>query len=201
MIEIPVTGEYALFPTLVMTFDLSRHKDYNLMLDVVKNTETSSHGIMANNSESSYDERESINWLEHEDLKGFKEQIQICVQHYSEKYALIPNYIKNSWMNRVFKGGRVKLHQHPGSVISGAFYPIADENSCPLILRSPVSPNRMCEVNTGFENLYNAYSQEIPCIQGQLTLFPSWLEHFTDENPTDNRITVSFNTFYANGSK
>ena len=200
MIEIPVTGEYALFPTLVMTFDLSRHKDYNLMLDVVKNTETSSHGIMANNSESSYDERESINWLEHEDLKGFKEQIQICVQHYSEKYALIPNYIKNSWMNRVFKGGRVKLHQHPGSVISGAFYPIADENSCPLILRSPVSPNRMCEVNTGFENLYN-YSQEIPCIQGQLTLFPSWLEHFTDENSTDNRITVSFNTFYADGSK
>ena len=201
MIEIPVTAEYALFPTLVMTFDLSRHKDYNLMLDVVKNTETSSHGIMANNSESSYDEREAINWLEHKDLKGFKEQIQICVQHYSEKYALIPNYIKNSWMNRVFKGGRVKLHQHPGSVISGAFYPIADKNSCPLILRSPVSPNRMCEVNTGFENLYNAYSQEIPCIQGQLTLFPSWLEHFTDENPTDNRITVSFNTFYANGSK
>jgi hypothetical protein len=50
MIEIPVTAEYALFPTLVMTFDLSRHKDYNLMLDVVKNTETSSHGIMANNS-------------------------------------------------------------------------------------------------------------------------------------------------------
>ena len=77
MIEIPVTAEYALFPTLVMTFDLSRHKDYNLMLDVVKNTETSSHGIMANNSESSYDEREAINWLEHKDLKGFKEQIQI----------------------------------------------------------------------------------------------------------------------------
>ena len=201
MIEIPVTAEYALFPTLVMTFDLSRHKDYNLMLDVVKNTETSSHGIMANNSESSYNEREAIDWLEHKDLKDFKEQIQLCVQYYSMKYELIPNYIKNSWMNRVFKGGRVKLHQHPGSVISGAFYPIADKNSCPLILRSPVSPNRMCEVNTGFENLYNAYSQEIPCIQGQLTLFPSWLEHFTDENPTDNRITVSFNTFYADGSK
>jgi uncharacterized protein (TIGR02466 family) len=200
MSEIAVTGEYALFPTLVMTFDLSNHKDYSLMLDVVKNTETSSHGIMANNSESSYDERKAIDWLEHKDLKDFKEQIQLCVQYYSMKYELIPNYIKNSWMNRVFKSGRVKLHQHPGSVISGAFYPIADEGSCPLILRSPVSPNRMCET-TRSENLFNAYSQEIPCIQGQLTLFPSWLEHFTDENPTDNRITVSFNTFYANGSK
>jgi uncharacterized protein (TIGR02466 family) len=167
------------------------------MLDIVKNTVTSGHDMMAKNSESSYKDTEPSGWLEHEDLKDFKEQIQVCVRCYSEKHMLFPNYIKNSWMNRVFKGGRVKMHLHQCSVISGAFYPIADEGSCPLILRSPVTPNRMCEIKHGTENLYNVYTQEIPCIQGQLILFPSWLEHFTNENPTENRITVSFNTFYA----
>ena len=46
------------------------------------------------------------------------------------------------------------------------------------------------------EDLYNCYNQEVPCTQGQLILFPSWLEHYTNDNETDNRITVSFNTFY-----
>ena len=31
---------------------------------------------------------------------------------------------------------------------------------------------------------------------GDIILFPSWLEHYTNDNETDNRITVSFNTFY-----
>jgi len=195
MNQLHVLGEYALFPTLVMTFDLSEHKDYNIMLEVVKNTETSDHGIMANNSESSYDEREAINWLDHKDLKDFKEQIQLCVRYYSEKYMLIPNYIKNSWMNRVFKGGRVKLHQHPGSIISGAFYPIADEGSTPLVFKSPLHPLKMYEY-VAQETLYNAALMEIPCEQGALVLFPSWLEHYTEENTTENRITISFNTSY-----
>ena len=43
--------------------------------------------------------------------------------------------IKNSWMNRVGKGGSVRSHRHEGSVVSGAFYPIADEGSCPLIFK------------------------------------------------------------------
>ena len=33
---------------------------------------------------------------------------------------------------------------------------------------------------------------------GTLVLFPSWLEHYTEENNTENRVTVSFNTGYKN---
>ena len=37
---------------------------------------------------------------------------------------------------------------------------------------------------------------EVKCEQGILYLFPSWLEHYTRENQTNERITLSFNTYY-----
>ena len=46
------------------------------------------------------------------------------------------------------------------------------------------------------ETLYNAVLMETPCEQGTLVLFPSWLEHYTEDNTTENRVTVSFNTGY-----
>ena len=46
------------------------------------------------------------------------------------------------------------------------------------------------------ETKYNANLMEIPCEQGSLILFPSWLEHYTEDNTTENRVTVSFNTSY-----
>lgn len=192
--EIPRIASYGLFPTLVSTFDLSKEASYDQMLEVVRKTITSKHELMKD-SESTYDESMGNNWLDHIALKHFKESVQQCVDFYSEEYNLKRSIIKNSWMNRVGKGGSVRAHRHEGSVVSGAFYPIADEGSCPLIFKSPISMYRMSEVLIG-ENLYNAYNQEVPCVQGQLILFPSWLEHYTEDNKTDNRITVSFNTFY-----
>ena len=44
------------------------------------------------------------------------------------------------------------------------------------------------------ETLYNAAIIKKTRKEGSLILFPSWLEHYTDENTTDNRVTVSFNT-------
>jgi ectoine hydroxylase-related dioxygenase (phytanoyl-CoA dioxygenase family) len=49
---------------------------------------------------------------------------------------------------------------------------------------------------TAQETFYNAAMMETPCEQGTLVLFPSWLEHYTDDNTTDNRVTISFNTNY-----
>ena len=44
---------------------------------------------------------------------------------------------------------------------------------------------------------YNVKNVEVPCEQGALYLFPSWLEHYTNQNQTDKRITISFNTMYV----
>jgi len=187
--------KHAVFPTLIMTFDLSDHPHYNRVLDVVEKTKTGSHLIMRN-SESSYDERTDNVWLNHMLLREFKDTLQGCIDEYTKHYGLKQVHITNSWMNKVGVGGAVKPHRHELSVVSGAFYPIADEGSCSLLFRSPITPYRMNEFLVT-ENEYNMANQSIECKQGELILFPSWLEHFTDENTTENRVTVSFNTRYG----
>jgi|TARA_B100001094_G_scaffold178299_1_gene172314 uncharacterized protein (TIGR02466 family) len=183
-----------LFPTTIMRFDLSKHPHYSRMLDVVNKTKTSWHAIMKD-AESTYDESTGNRWLDKLGLVEFKQTLEDCVQDYCLEYGLPKLTIGNSWMNRVGKGGAVKAHRHEVSVLSGAFYPIADKGSTPLVFKSPLQVYKMFEY-TAQETFYNAAMMETPCEQGTLVLFPSWLEHYTDDNTTDNRVTISFNTNY-----
>ena len=193
--ELPQHEAYGLFPTLVQVFDLTDNEQMPIVLKTVENTKTYDHLIM-HNSESTYDESHGNAWLDQAVLSKFKDTLSYCVNVYSQTYGLPELRITNSWMNRVGIGGAVKQHRHEMSAISGAFYPIADEGSCGLIFKSPLLPLKMHEFNVN-ETLYNAYNQTMPCKQGTLVLFPSWLEHYTEENTTENRVTVSFNTGYA----
>ena len=43
-------------------------------------------------------------------------------------------------------------------------------------------------------NVRDGNTISMPCSSGSLVIFPSWLDHHTEENETDKRITVSFNT-------
>ena len=186
---------HQLFPTVVMRFDLTTHPHYDRMLDVVNKTKTEWHAIMKN-SESTYNEATPNRWLDKLGLEEFKKTIQDCIQEYCAEYGLPPLAIGNSWMNRVGVGGAVRPHRHEVSVLSGAFYPVADEGSAPLIFKNPLSVYKMYEYASD-ETFYNAAMMETPCEQGTLVLFPSWLEHYTNDNTTENRVTVSFNTSYA----
>tara|TARA_B100000925_G_C21979040_1_gene461427 strand:+ start:1046 stop:1636 length:591 start_codon:yes stop_codon:yes gene_type:complete len=183
-----------LFPTTIMRYDLTKHPHYSRMLDIVNKTKTEWHAIMKN-SESTYNESTPNRWLDKMGLEPIKATLEDCIQDYCLEYGLPQLAIGNSWMNRVGKGGAVKSHRHEVSVLSGAFYPIADEGSTPLIFKSPLHPYKMYEY-TAQETMYNATLMETPCEQGTLVLFPSWLEHYTEDNETDNRVTISFNTGY-----
>ena len=185
-----------LFPTVIMRYDLNNHPHYSRMLDIVNKTKTEWHAIMKN-SESTYNESTPNRWLDKMGLEPIKTTLEDCIQDYALTYGLPELRITNSWMNRVGKGGAVKPHRHEVSVLSGAFYPIADEGSTPLVFKSPLHPYKMYEY-TAQETSYNATLMETPCEQGTLVLFPSWLEHYTEDNDTDNRVTVSFNTGYRN---
>ena len=183
-----------LFPTVIMRYDLNNHPHYSRMLDIVNKTKTEWHAIMKN-SESTYNESTPNRWLDKMGLEPIKATIEDCIQDYCLEYGLPQLAIGNSWMNRVGKGGAVRPHRHEVSVLSGAFYPIADKGSTPLVFKSPLHPYKMYEY-TAQETSYNATLMETPCEQGTLVLFPSWLEHYTEENDTENRVTISFNTGY-----
>ena len=183
-----------IFPTLIMKFDLSEHPHYKRVLEVVDKTKTGYHMIMKD-SESSYSEKTGNAWLDHILLTDFKDALQHCVDEWTSAYGVKKCLISNSWMNRVGVGGAVKTHRHELSVVSGAFYPIADKDSTPLKFKSPLNMYRMHEFLVN-ETLYTEAHHSVQCNQGELILFPSWLEHYTDDNKTQTRVTVSFNTKY-----
>ena len=104
-------------------------------------------------------------------------------------YALI----STSWFNTMSEGGSVESHRHERSVISGAYYPYADDGSNPLMLESPIQQLRMndCIIKvTGF----NRYTEHVPALPGSLVLFPSWLKHYVEPNNSKKRYVISFNT-------
>ena len=135
--------------------------------------------------------------IDHEDLKDLKADLQQAVDIYCDKVELGNNVkIGMSWFNILQKGQSVNLHRHEVSVVSAAYYIKVDKDSAGLNFKSPLDPYRMHEFfvkNTE----YNIKNVEVACEQGSLYLFPSWLEHYTNPNQTDDRITISFNTMYV----
>lgn len=182
-----------LFPTLVLTFDFSQHYQLDKALSIIDTTKLDEHGLLANGKSS---------WgsppiLDDPELFNLRVDIEKCVNQYRAMNGFASLRIANSWFNVMNVGGIVKPHRHEGSVVSGAFYIKADENSSNLVFNSPLKPYRMNDIVAENPTEYSSYSQEIKCSQGTLVLFPSWLEHETNENQSDTRTVISFNTCYV----
>jgi uncharacterized protein (TIGR02466 family) len=184
-----------LFPTMVSTFDFSKDPELPVLLDLIKNYPTQEHLLLTGGVSSYYTETRILNDPK---IAGIASRIQQSVDQYIDYIGVAPVDISVSWFNVLGKNQRVKHHRHEISVVSGAFYVEADEGSVGLTFNSPLAPLRMYEFVQNVHDLNNNFVT-MPCQSGMLVLFPSWLEHFTNANETDNRITVSFNTKYRYG--
>jgi uncharacterized protein (TIGR02466 family) len=186
-------NEYVLFPTIVREYDFSKDPDFHVLADFVSKQKTEPHRLVGW-AESSYGVGRSLfsNFI----LAGMRQKIQAAVDDYVAELGIAPVKLTNSWFNKLGQQQRVEVHRHELSVVSGALYVHADPTSAGLKLFSPLAQLRMYE-KTINHNSINANFIEMSCRTGQLILFPSWLEHGTDINQTNSRITVSFNTEYC----
>lgn len=183
---------HPIFPSLVSIFDLSECIDLPKVNETISNYgKTIEHGLVSNGKsswETGYE-----NFIYEQKLFNLNKDIQECIDKYTEEAGLDKNIIVQSWFNVLETGGYVRRHRHEKSIISGAFYPLADETSCPLYLENPVNTFRLTETPTK-ETIYNNPRQGIQPKTGMLVLFPSWMYHSTDINQGNKRITISFNT-------
>tara|TARA_R100000008_G_C3521375_1_gene134169 strand:- start:56 stop:640 length:585 start_codon:yes stop_codon:yes gene_type:complete len=167
--------------SVINEFNLSKFNE--ICLDVIDEYETGDYNLVE--GKSSY----NINneFLFDSRLMPLAKQIQGCINQYIHDSSTSPllesSVISASWFNILGKGGIVSKHRHveswdveEGSVVSGAYYPYVDEDSSPL-----------------FFNLPNGIISK-PVKSGQMILFPSWADHWTEKNQSEKRITVSFNT-------
>lgn len=99
--------------------------------------------------------------------------------------------IMNSWINIAEKGVKHDYHAHPGYTIAGVYYFRVSDEQGGICFNNP----NMMIYNCGFpEGRMSPQSIEMIPKDGDLILFPAWLQHCTVENTTDEeRISVAFN--------
>ena len=188
--------ELHIFPTLVMSFDLSDKYDKDLLVADYVHQE---HGLIEsenNDSGSSYGY--AVRYLDNNtNFHDLKNTLQECVDVYIDKMRIMECKITNSWINLYKPGSRAKLHRHEASIISGAFYPkVIGEGAGKLKLHSPLRPYRMYDLFTS-ETPMNTYYQYLNPKEGMLYLFPSWCDHETEVSYAEERYVLSFNTDYT----
>lgn len=181
----------AAFPSLIVSYDLS-DLDLDLVYKNINNIRREPN-YLVDGSCSSYGHDFSI--LYNENLSFVKDQIDKCIFDYVNTCGLKPLEITGSWYTVMNRGCCVTQHRHEGSVLSGVLYVDVDEDSVPLIFLSPLMPYKMNDLYEKFDNPYSCSGMKFKPIKGGLILFPSWLEHKSDQEQ-GTRCIISFNTFY-----
>ena len=132
----------------------------------------------------------------YEQLKKLVSFFKECIDDYcntiinSEQRLVITQL----WGNRNPKGSKHHEHVHPNSILSGVFY-LRQDPKLPPIQFSKSNQEAM-KLDPRKYNSYNAETFLLPCVSGELILFPSNLRHSVPVNQGDEeRISLSFNTF------
>jgi len=182
-----------LFPTTVMLIDMAGHPCKERALEIIDETVTNDHHLLSN-GKSNFDMQGGF--LFHPELTELCNDIQKHIHKFSTLLGTFPIHLANNWFNIMSPSGFVHPHRHEGSVVSGAYYIRAPEGSSSLHFSSPLKPLRMNEI-TQHVNPLNLAEKAMPIKEDLMILFPSWLEHFTNENNNTQRTVISFNTEYS----
>jgi len=185
---------FTLFPTHVVKYNLKEQWDgWEQVIDDLKYADTSSGGITDGNVQTSYED----DWKDRTAVLPIWQELDslvlACVSQYCYLNSIEPVEVKDSWYTIMNKGSRVHRHRHECSVLSGTLFVNAPEGSHGLAFTNPTIPYRMYE-KTNHSNASNEYAHLMEAEQGDLLIYPSWLEHFVPTIDCDNRITISFDT-------
>ena len=132
----------------------------------------------------------------HEQLKKLVSFFKECIDDYCNTVINSDQrlVITQLWGNRNPKGSKHHEHVHPNSILSGVFY-LRQDPKLPPIQFSKSNQEAM-KLDPRKYNSYNAETFLLPCVSGELILFPSNLRHSVPTNQGDEeRMSLSFNTF------
>jgi uncharacterized protein (TIGR02466 family) len=186
-----------LFPTPVGIFDLENNvicQDYsNLVLDMYQKERV----VGKTNAATTLDNLHTL-----DNFKNLLDLINPVVAKFSEEtLGLEPESLLMTamWSNIRYSGSKHHIHQHPNSFVSGVIYLSVPNDA--------IEPGNLFFVDPrpAKNMMHGIYTNQSPISDrtwwytpktGIMILFPSWLEHGTDEyysNSSVPRISLSFN--------
>ena len=108
----------------------------------------------------------------------------------------------NMWFNiNLYKDFNIS-HNHSGDDISGVYYIKTPDECGNIVFEHPAKDlydyYYLDVENRADDNVYNARTWWMPSKANILYLFPAWLNHSveTNKNKTEERISISFNTYH-----
>ena len=105
-------------------------------------------------------------------------------------------FITQSWVNVTRNGESHQMHCHQNSIISGVYYHQTIEGDSIVFFDPNESVKDRIQILPKDANLFNSNERILSIKDGDLVLFPSYLEHQVDRNETDKeRISLAFNVF------
>ena len=134
--------------------------------------------------------------LEIEELKNIKDFFYESLNKYTKNISQSDQrlVITQCWANKNPPGSKHHEHVHPNSILSGVFYLKQDKTLPPIQFNKSIQGAMKLDPKK-----YNNLNSEIfllPCVDGELLLFPSNLKHSVPTNVgKEARISLSFNTF------
>ena len=182
---------YKLFPTTVIEFDLRGYPNKDKLIDYINLSPQKNHKAVFK-GKSSYGCKDIL--LDPQ-FNLLKNKIQNYIDTYTNYLKIQKCYISDSWFNIMGKDSFVKKHNHEYSIVSGAYYPLLESNTCNLIFTTPLYSSVNFHSIQDNENHHKTF--QMPIKQDYLYLFPGWLDHETEVNKGGKRIVLSFNTLFT----
>jgi uncharacterized protein (TIGR02466 family) len=136
--------------------------------------------------------QDDISTVEDTDLNKLKFQCREICQEISNSWNLNKTLkIKNVWANINRENNFNYPHFHPQSLFSGVYYVKTEENSGDLVIKRPdIQEHYIDEADTEYTQKHFNISPK----NGQLIIFPSYLNHFVEQNlSTSYRISIAMN--------
>jgi len=187
---------------IISSIDCNRLKDYLLskqsdILDIKYNLNDGGTGLGCDSTTARYRSYNVMEW-DQPDISILKEEVSVMHDMYYKDIVdrPTPDISLGGWMNIMKKGDRIKRHNHGFSnntYITGHFTVCCD--STKTVYTNPYEhrdeDELLVRVEDGEE--YNDSLYAATNTQAQLTLFPSYIPHFTTEHRSDSdRITLAF---------
>lgn len=177
------------FPTIMVRYKNKNHLEMNKKIIRLLEKESfviSPDGICPDQTRTNHLEKVK-------EYSEFFDWVQTCLNDYKNSFNLQTEKLKVSlcWGNRATKNSEHRVHCHPNSFISGIYY--LNSTPAPTFFESPIVSKKTGVVVLSDSHL-DANILVNPSNEGELILFPSWLDHHTRPCPFDGyRYTLSIN--------
>ncbi len=104
------------------------------------------------------------------------------------------------WANVNTPGYAHPAHAHSNNFLSGVYYVSVPEAGGGLVFLDPRKQQQVLVPSLIEITPMNSTAASLPAVEGQMVLFPAWLEHYTEANRASvPRISIAFNLMLTGG--